>query len=151
MDQKTICGPVWGIQIRWLSTRDFRQVTGCKKLSPCYMGPYRVLKRINLVTYWLEIHVFTLHSIFPSWNLWFQILWQMMFVRPNPPAPLEIDGKTVYTMSQILRYHRRKFVWLTFAWICTLTLLYDYVPLFGIRLNTSHAAYASSSVFLPWQ
>lgn len=32
----------------WLSTRDIRGFPGCKKLSACYTGPFKILCQINL-------------------------------------------------------------------------------------------------------
>ncbi|KAI4903528.1 hypothetical protein NFI96_007481 [Prochilodus magdalenae] len=34
----------------WLSSRDLRLPGGCKKLSPKYIGPYRIVSRLNDVT-----------------------------------------------------------------------------------------------------
>lgn len=35
----------------WLATKDFRNTFGCNKLNVKYIGPYKVLQRINDVTY----------------------------------------------------------------------------------------------------
>ncbi|KAI2666750.1 Transposon Tf2-8 polyprotein [Labeo rohita] len=37
----------------WLSTRDLRLRLPCRKLSPRYIGPFRILRQINNVTYQL--------------------------------------------------------------------------------------------------
>ncbi|KAK3509477.1 hypothetical protein QTP70_035120 [Hemibagrus guttatus] len=39
----------------WLSIRDIRLRLPCKKLSPCYMGPFTILRQINDVTYELQL------------------------------------------------------------------------------------------------
>lgn len=38
----------------WLATQDIRAILKCKKLSPSYVGPYKIIKRINPVMYRLE-------------------------------------------------------------------------------------------------
>ncbi len=39
----------------WLSTRDLRLRLPCRKLSPCYIGPFKILRQINEVTYHLQL------------------------------------------------------------------------------------------------
>ncbi|KAL0192317.1 hypothetical protein M9458_010613, partial [Cirrhinus mrigala] len=49
----------------WLSTRDLRLRLPCRKLSPRYIGPFRILRRINDVTFQLQLPPrYRIHSTF---------------------------------------------------------------------------------------
>lgn len=39
----------------WLSTRDLKLSNSCKKLNPRYIGPFKILKQINPVSFRLEL------------------------------------------------------------------------------------------------
>ncbi|KAL0185349.1 hypothetical protein M9458_021046, partial [Cirrhinus mrigala] len=39
----------------WLSTRDLRLRLPCHKLSPRYIGPFKILRQINDVTFQLQL------------------------------------------------------------------------------------------------
>ncbi|XP_053499602.1 uncharacterized protein LOC128619445 [Ictalurus furcatus] len=103
----------------WLSTKDLRQAHSCKKLTPRYTGLFKILKRVNEVTYRLEL---LRHSrISPSFHV--------SHLKPvvngplatqvpaeTSPTPLEIDGQPAYRVKDILksRHRRGKLEYLNF-------------------------------------
>ncbi|KAK3551581.1 hypothetical protein QTP70_019783 [Hemibagrus guttatus] len=65
----------------WLSTKDIRLHLPCRKLSPRFIGPFTILKQINLVTYKLQ--------------------------SSRTPLPLLLDDRTAYEVREILDSRRR--------------------------------------------
>ncbi|KAK3510911.1 hypothetical protein QTP70_025547 [Hemibagrus guttatus] len=54
----------------WLSTRDIRLHQPCRKLGPRFIGPFTILKQINLVTYKLQLPPeYRIHSTYPFLSL----------------------------------------------------------------------------------
>ncbi|KAL0151594.1 hypothetical protein M9458_053111, partial [Cirrhinus mrigala] len=80
----------------WLSTRDLRLRLPCHELSPHYIGPFKILRQINEVTYQLQLP--PRYRIHPTFH--------------NPPKPeLELnpllEQPTIYTVHEILESRHR--------------------------------------------
>ncbi|KAI4894775.1 hypothetical protein NFI96_013552 [Prochilodus magdalenae] len=94
----------------WLSTRDFRFSEGCRKLLPKYIGPFKIISKINDVAYKLELppqyrvcssfHVSLLKPVVPG---------PLDEATPEttPPAPVEVEGTPVYAVRRLLDSRRR--------------------------------------------
>ncbi|KAI2645523.1 Transposon Tf2-8 polyprotein [Labeo rohita] len=94
----------------WLSTKDIRLRLPCRKLSPRYTGPFEILRRINKVTYQLQLppryrihptfHISRLKPYFPSAT-------EITGAQAEPPPPEILDPPSVYTVREILDSRRR--------------------------------------------
>ncbi|KAI2657439.1 Retrotransposon-like protein 1 [Labeo rohita] len=100
-----LCQP--GDQV-WLSTRDLR--LPCRKLSPRYIGLFRILRQINEVTFQLQLppryrvhptfHVSLLKAFSPSAT-------DTPGAEAEPPSPEILDQPSIYTVHEILDSWRR--------------------------------------------
>ncbi|KAL0196887.1 hypothetical protein M9458_005427, partial [Cirrhinus mrigala] len=96
----------------WLSTRDLRLHLPCKKLSPRYVGPFKIVRQITPVSFRLALppeyrisptfHVSLLKPAGPPDGG--GILDETASQRP---APLLIDGEEAYRVNTILDSRRR--------------------------------------------
>ncbi|KAI2660042.1 Transposon Tf2-8 polyprotein [Labeo rohita] len=94
----------------WLSTRDLRLRLPCRKLSPRYIGPFRILRQINDVTYQLQLppryrihptfHVSLLKPFSPSAT-------DTPGAEAEPPPPEVLEQPSVFTVREILDSRRR--------------------------------------------
>ncbi|KAI2657950.1 Transposon Tf2-11 polyprotein [Labeo rohita] len=94
----------------WLSTPDLRLRLPCRKLSPRYIGPFKILRQINNVTFQLQFppryrihptfHVSLLKPFYPSAT-------ETPGAEAEPPPPEVLDQPSIYTIHQIL-YSRRR-------------------------------------------
>ena len=101
----------------WLSTRDLRLRLPCRKLSPRFVGPFKILRRVNPVAVTLQLPAH--YRISPTFHV--------SLLRPvirgpladavppeEPPPALEIDGSTAYTVRTLLdsRFRRGRIQYL---------------------------------------
>uniref|UniRef100_A0A9J8BT73 Chromo domain-containing protein n=1 Tax=Cyprinus carpio carpio TaxID=630221 RepID=A0A9J8BT73_CYPCA len=95
----------------WLSTKDLRLRLPCKKLSPRYVGPFKILRQITPVSFRLELP--TNYRISPTFHV--------SLLKPaggpggeleegarlqNPP-PILVDGEEAYRVHKLLDSRRR--------------------------------------------
>ncbi|KAL0152234.1 hypothetical protein M9458_051957, partial [Cirrhinus mrigala] len=94
----------------WLSTHDLRLRLPCLKMSPRYIGPFKILRQINDVTFQLQLppryrihptfHVSLLKPYFPSAT-------EPPGAEAGPPLPEVLDQPSTYTVRQILDSRHR--------------------------------------------
>lgn len=94
----------------WLSTRDLRLRLPCRKLSPRFVGPFRVLRRVNPTAVTLALpahyrisptfHVSLLRPVIPG---------PLAEASPTdaPPPALDVDGTPAYRVHALLNSRRR--------------------------------------------
>ncbi len=93
----------------WLSTRDLRLRQPCRKLSPCYIGPFPIQRQIKEVTYLLQLP--PRYRIHPSFHI--SLLKPFSPSAPGPtepetpPPPEILDKPSIYQVRDILDSRRR--------------------------------------------
>ncbi|KAL0157403.1 hypothetical protein M9458_048649 [Cirrhinus mrigala] len=97
----------------WLSTRDLRLRQPCRKLSPRYVGPFKIIKQITPVSFRLDLPAEyrvspTFHvSLFkPAGNP--EGVEDLDETAPQGPPPVVIGGEEVYRVNTLLDSRRRR-------------------------------------------
>ncbi len=86
----------------WLFTRDLRLRLPCRNLSPRYIGPFKIMRQINEVTYQLQLPPQVPHPSHISRSP------PPDQLEPDEPPPPEIlDEPSVYQVRNILDSWRR--------------------------------------------
>ncbi|KAL1269106.1 hypothetical protein QQF64_031395 [Cirrhinus molitorella] len=94
----------------WLSTRDLRLRLPCRKLSPRYVGPFKIIRQITPVSFRLELPAN--YRISPTFHM--SLLKPAGGLRGDPeegdppqPPPIMIDGEEAYQVHELLDSRRR--------------------------------------------
>ncbi|KAI2648707.1 Transposon Tf2-6 polyprotein [Labeo rohita] len=100
-------------QWAWLSTRDLRLRLPSKKLSPRYVGPFRIIRQVTPVSFQLELPAE--YRISPTFHV--SLLKpagdpggveNLEETAPQTPPPLIIDGEEAYRVNTLLNSQRRR-------------------------------------------
>ncbi|KAI2645506.1 Retrovirus-related Pol polyprotein [Labeo rohita] len=92
----------------WLSTRDLRLRQPCRKLSPRFIGPFKILRRINDVTFQLQLpprHSPHIPCIFTETLS--SVCHKTLGAEAEPPPPEILELLSIYTVHEILDLWRR--------------------------------------------
>ncbi|KAI2645110.1 Transposon Tf2-9 polyprotein [Labeo rohita] len=97
----------------WLSTRDLRLRQPCKKLTPRYVGPFKIVKQITPVSFRLALPAE--YRISPTFHVSLfkpagdpEGAENLEGTASQGPTPIVVDGEEVYRVNTILDSRRRR-------------------------------------------
>ncbi|KAJ8369409.1 hypothetical protein SKAU_G00094370 [Synaphobranchus kaupii] len=113
-DRHRHLGPSYRVGQRvWLSTRDLPLRVESRKLAPRYVGPFKIIRRINPVTVRLQLpRSMRIHPTFHVSRLKPVLVSALSPAESSPPPPRIVEGGPVYTVRRILRRVGRGFQFL---------------------------------------
>ncbi|XP_026071294.1 uncharacterized protein LOC113051614 [Carassius auratus] len=94
----------------WLSTRYIRLRLPCKKLSPKYIGPFKIIKEVNPVAFQLRLPPqYRIHPVFHTSQLkhYYSPVSSVPPTGPGEEAPPLDEDNNIYTVKEILDSRRR--------------------------------------------
>ncbi|KAI2644189.1 Transposon Tf2-9 polyprotein [Labeo rohita] len=87
----------------YLSTRNINLKTDSRKLTPRFIGPFKITHRLNPVTFRLQLPAsLRIHPVFHQSQLRPVFFSPLSPQAPAPPPPRIVDGGPAYTVRRIL-------------------------------------------------
>ncbi|KAL0171669.1 hypothetical protein M9458_031980, partial [Cirrhinus mrigala] len=87
----------------YLSTKNINLKTDSRKLTPRYIGPFKITHRLNPVTFRLQLPAsLRVHPVFHQSQLKPVLFSPLSPQAPAPPPPRIVDGGPAYTIRRIL-------------------------------------------------
>ncbi len=87
----------------WLSTKDLPLHLESRKLGPRFIGPFKILRKINPVSYRLLLpRSMRIHPTFHISRLKPVVCSPLSTAKKPPPLPQIVGGQPVYTVRRLL-------------------------------------------------